>query len=83
VGALPRMISDHLLELLAPDLAFDFNAELKRQIKDHRKTTSAAQFASLVRRVQSNGAYHEQTVAARRKKRVSSAPPAGAAAESG
>ena len=33
------MMSDHLLELLAADLAHDFNAELRQQIKDHRRTT--------------------------------------------
>jgi tRNA-dihydrouridine synthase len=67
-GALPRMISDHLLEMLAPDLAHGFNADLKKQIKDHRKTTTPQQFASLVRRVQSNCSFHAQTMSARRSK---------------
>ena len=31
-GALPRMISDHLLEMLAPDLEHSFNADLKKQV---------------------------------------------------
>ena len=56
-GCLPKMISDHLLEILAPDLERKFNADLKKEIKDHRKTTRPQQFASLVRRVQSNVAF--------------------------
>ena len=61
-GCLPRMISDHLGELLAPDLAHPFNAAERKEIKDHRKTTRTQQFALAVRRVQANGAFHEQTM---------------------
>ena len=68
-GCLPRMISDHLLEMLAPDLAMAFNAQEKKEIKDHRRTTRPQQFASLVRRVQANGAFHETTRRAARTPR--------------
>lgn len=67
-GCLPRMMSDHLLEILAPDVGQSFNADLKKQIKDWRKTSTPQQFASLVRRVQSNCAFHEKTMSARRHK---------------
>ena len=64
-GTLPRMISLHLLEILAPDLALHFNDELRKAIKDHKKTTRPQQFASLVRRVESNCAFHEALLAKR------------------
>lgn len=59
-GALPRMISDHLMEMLKPDLLHSFNADERKEIKAHRTTTRPAQFAGLVRRVQAHGAFHEQ-----------------------
>jgi tRNA-dihydrouridine synthase 1 len=58
-GALPRMISDHLVEMLGTKLLeLPFNAELRRELKAHRTTTSPQQFASLVRRIKANGAFY-------------------------
>ena len=54
-GALPRMISDHLREILRPDLDLPFNLEERNEIEAHRKTTLPIQFASLVRRVLAHG----------------------------
>lgn len=56
-GVLPRMISEHLVEILRPDLERPFNAQESKEIRAHRKTTRLAQFVSLVRRVQANGSY--------------------------
>ena len=57
-GALPRMISDHLREILRPDLNLPFNVEERNEIEAHRKTTLPIQFASLVRRVHAHGREH-------------------------
>ena len=59
-GALPRMISDHLMCILSDEMGLPFNADVKKELKAHRVTTRPAQFKSLVRRVQANGAFHER-----------------------
>ena len=74
-GALPRMMSDHLAELLEPDLGERFNAEEKKEVKAHRTTTRPAQFASLVRRIQAHGAFYEESARQRTAKRTPPAVP--------
>ena len=60
-GVLPRMISDHLVEMLGTDLLeLPFNAELRKGLKAHRTTTRPQQFASIVRRMCANGAFYAQ-----------------------
>ena len=47
-GALPRMISDHLLALLRVDLDDAGNSDLKKRCKDYRRTVEPHQFAAIV-----------------------------------
>ena len=73
-GCLPRMMSEHLLEMLAPDLAHAFNGALKKELAAHRTTTRPAQYESLVRRIAANAAFAAQVEAKRKAEAPSIRP---------